>query len=125
MRVSVCACVCVLVNTAVYIEEAHPTDGWAFPDNVSIMQHRSLDDRLSAAAQLVASARSSLPANMSVVVDTMSNELSLAYGGLPDRLYVIHDGAVAFQGDPGPYGFRPEPVASWLQTHRRNILHRD
>ena len=106
---------------AVYIEEAHPTDGWAFPDNVSIMQHRSLDDRLSAAAQLVASARSSLPANMSVVVDTMSNELSLAYGGLYERLYVVHRGTVAYQGQRGPAGFRPSEVDGWLRAHRDSL----
>jgi len=105
----------------VYIEEAHPTDGWAFPDNIAISQHRNLEERLSAAAQLPIS---SLPDNMSVVVDTMSNELNVAYAGLPDRFYIIHNGMIAYQGEPGPFKFQPDPVASWLQTYR-NTFHSD
>ena len=31
--------------------------------------------------------------------------------GWPDRLYLIgRDGRVAFQGDQGPFGFRPEQL---------------
>ena len=102
----------------VYIEEAHPTDGWVVPDNVLISQHRTLEDRLTAAARLTSSP---LPANLTVVADAMSNELALAYGGLPDRFYVVHNGTVAFQGDPGPFGFSSDPVASWLQTYRNTV----
>ena len=36
----------------VYIVEAHATDVWPLPGNVSISEHRSLRDRLAAAAQL-------------------------------------------------------------------------
>ena len=102
----------------VYVEEAHATDGWAFPGNVDISQHRTLEDRLTAAARLTSSP---LPANLTVVADAMSNELALAYGGLPDRFYVVHNGTVAFQGDPGPFGFSSDPVASWLQTYRNTV----
>lgn len=102
----------------VYIEEAHPTDGWAVPDNVPISQHRSLEERLTAAALLTTSSR---PANMTVVADTMSNELNIAYGAAPDRLYIIHNGTIAYEGEPGPFRFQPEPVASWLQTYRNSL----
>jgi len=102
----------------VYVEEAHATDGWAFPGNVDISQHRTLEDRLTAAARLTTSP---LPANLTVVADAMSNELALAYGGLPDRFYVVHNGTVAFQGPRGPYEFRPEDVASWLGTYRDTL----
>ena len=102
----------------VYIEEAHPTDGWAVPDNVPISQHRTLEERLTAAALLTTSSH---PANMTVVADTMSNELNLAYGAFPDRLYIIHNGTVAYEGEPGPFRFRSEPVASWLQTYRDTL----
>ena len=102
----------------VYIEEAHPTDGWAFPDNVPISQHRTLEERLTAAALLTTSSH---PANMTMVADTMSNELNLAYGGLYERLYVIHNGTVAYQGQRGPVGFRPGDVASWLRTYRDTL----
>jgi len=105
----------------VYIEEAHPTDGWALSNNILISQHQTLEDRLTAAAQLPLS---SLPDNMTVVTDSMSNELNHAYAGSPDRFYIIHSGMVAFQGEPGPFKFRSEPVASWLQTYR-STFHSD
>ena len=69
----------------VYIEEAHPTDGWAFTCNYVISQHRTIGDRLAAAAKLTASP---LPDNMTVVAADMSDELNRAYGALPERLYV-------------------------------------
>jgi len=99
----------------VYIEEAHPTDGWAFPDNVLINQHRTLEERLTAAALLTTSSH---PANMTVVADTMSDELNIAYGAFPDRLYIIRNGTIAYEGEPGPFRFRPGDVASWLRTYR-------
>ena len=104
----------------VYIEEAHPTDGWALPANYDIIQHRTIKDRLAAAAKLVLR---QLPANMTVVVDTMSEPLNLnsAYGGLYERLYVIHNGTVAYQGERGPIGFHPGEVASWLKAYRDTL----
>jgi len=93
----------------IYIEEAHPTDGWAFPDNVLISQHQTLDDRLTAAARVQDT--HSFPDNMTVVADTMSIELNLAYGGLYDRLYVIQSGIVAYQADdPLRHTQRLEPM---------------
>jgi len=102
----------------VYIEEAHPTDGWAFSGNYLISQHRTFKERLAAAATLAASP---LPANMTLVVDSMSNEMNRAYGGTYERLYVIHSSTVAYQGGPGPFGFLPEDVASWLNTYRDTL----
>jgi len=104
----------------VYIEEAHPADGWAYSENYDIKEHRTINDRLAAAAKLVVS---QLPANVTVVADTMSDELSLnrAYGGLYERLYVIHQGTVVYQGQRGPSGFRPGEVASWLKAYRDTL----
>jgi len=105
----------------VYIEEAHPTDGWAFPNNYDIWQHRTIKDRLAAATRLQVVRQ--LPANITLVVDTMSEKLNLnhAYGGLYERLYVIHNGTVAYQGERGPTGFRPGEVASWLRAYRDTL----
>ena len=102
----------------VYIEEAHPTDGWAFSGNYLINKHRTIEDRLAAAAKLTTSP---LPDNMSVVADAMSDELNRAYGALPERLYVVHSGTVAYQGRRGPRGFRVGEVASWLSTYRDTL----
>jgi len=103
----------------VYIEEAHPTDGWAFPDNHHLIhQHRTITERLAAAAKLTVDA---LPANMTLVVDGMSNELNTAYGGLYDRLYIIHNDTVVYQGQRGPVGFHPGHVDDWLSTYRHTL----
>jgi len=43
------------------------------------------------------------------LVDDLDDAVARAYGGWPDRLYLIgRDGRVAFQGDEGPFGFKPE-----------------
>jgi hypothetical protein len=45
---------------------------------------------------------------MPVVIDPIDDTIARAYGGLPDRLYLIGKGGrVAFQGERGPMGFRP------------------
>ena len=49
--------------------------------------------------------------NMPMVVDKMDNAVASAYGGWPDRLYLIdRDGRIAFQGGEGPFGFKPEEL---------------
>ena len=46
-------------------------------------------------------------------IDGMDNAVANAYGGLPDRLYLIgRGGRIEFQGDLGPEGFRPEALAA-------------
>jgi len=100
----------------VYIEEAHATDGWALSDNAhQISVHRSIEDRVTAAAKL---SSFTLPGNMTVVVDTMSDELNRVYGALPERLYIIENGLVVYEGDTGPFNFSPDEVSDWLKKYR-------
>ena len=48
---------------------------------------------------------------MEMVVDGIDNAVASAYGGWPDRLYLIRRrGTIAFQGDEGPFGFKPEAL---------------
>ena len=48
---------------------------------------------------------------MAMVVDGVDNAVASAYGGWPDRLYLIgRDGAIAFQGGEGPFEFKPETL---------------
>ena len=58
-----------------------------------------------------------------VLIDGVDNAVASAYGGWPDRLYLIgRDGRVAFQGDEGPFGFKVKPfaaaIAAELATRR-------
>ena len=79
---------------AIYVEEAHPCDGWRH-DGVRhlVAQHTSLDERRRAAAKL----RTELlccGANLSqlrLAVDLMGNAAALAFGALPARLALMLD----------------------------------
>ena len=61
----------------VYLEEAHPTDGWLY-DSVThfVPQHTTIEARLSAAELLMGELRSLQPDGdlPPLVVDTLSNE---------------------------------------------------
>lgn len=54
------------------------------------------------------------------LVDRDDNKVNQAYAGWPDRMYVIGvDGKIAYQGGPGPRGFRPQEVEAWLKQHTK------
>jgi hypothetical protein len=54
---------------------------------------------------------SNLRMRMPMVVDRVDNAVASAYGGWPDRLYLIsRDGRIAFQGCEGPFGFKPQEL---------------
>jgi type I thyroxine 5'-deiodinase len=118
----------------IYIMEAHPADGWRLEGNDTMMegveqsrnfeQHKSLADRLEAAAHLLThramvaaerdgdceESRQSMP----LFVDSMGDDANLAYGALFERLYVIKDGKVAVQGGKGPSNYFVSDVSDWL-----------
>ena len=101
----------------VYVREAHAEEEWVMPDNaargLSVPQPRTYAERAGAAQECVADF--SLP--MTTVVDAMDDAVSRAYGAWPDRLYVIDpDGRIAYQGGPGPFGFKPDEVREFLRT---------
>jgi hypothetical protein len=92
---------------AVYVREAHPTDGWREPGNdkvgISIAQPRTSVERQKAAQQCCATLEITMP----LLVDTLDDRVGHAYSGMPDRLYVIdRAGKVAYQGGRGPFGFK-------------------
>ncbi len=101
----------------VYIREAHPEDGWVLAENrredVALADPTSLDERAEAAGACVLRLLTQIP----VALDDVDDEVALAYGGWPDRLYLIgRDGRVAFQGGRGPDGFRPEELEAAIEA---------
>jgi hypothetical protein len=109
----------------VYLEEAHPTDGWMYASVVHKMaQHTSMDERVQCATVLhdeladamdkattTASTASSSTASTvgaaaaqkpRIFADTMANSASQAFGALPERLSILVDRKVAFLGGKGP-----------------------
>ena len=92
----------------VYIREAHPEEGWVVTpnrnENILVNDPTTTAERLEVAA----SCAINLQINMPVVVDDIDDGIASAYGALPDRLYLIDtDGRIAYQGEPGPWGFDP------------------
>ncbi len=70
------------------------------------------EEREAVASTCAANLRLRLP----MVVDGVENAVASAYGGWPDRLYLIgKDGRIAFQGGEGPFGFKPEALASAIE----------
>ena len=104
----------------VYIREAHPEDGWVLEDNrdegIAVVDPASLDERAAAARACALRLRTRIP----VLLDDVDDAVASAYGGWPDRLYLIgRDGRVAFQGEVGPSGFRPEELATAIEAELR------
>ena len=101
----------------VYIREAHPEDGWVLADNrrdeIAIDDPTTLDERADAAEACALRLRTSIP----ILLDDVDDAVASAYGGWPDRLYLIgRDGTVAFQGGVGPFGFKPEELAHAIEV---------
>ena len=101
----------------VYIREAHPEDGWAFTMNreqgIAVYDPTTDDARTEVAAVCALRLELELP----VLVDRVDDEVARAYGGWPDRLYLIAaDGAIAYQGGEGPDGFLPEALGEALSA---------
>ena len=100
---------------AVYIREAHPTDGWSMESNdhvgVKVAQPKSTEERTQAAVHCCDSLKMSMP----LLVDSIDDRVGRAYCGFPDRLYVIdRDGKVAYKGGRGPFGYRPRELEQTL-----------
>ena len=101
----------------VYIREAHPEDGWVLADNrreeIAVTDPTSLEERAVVADACVARLETRIP----VLLDDVDDACALAYGGWPDRLYLVdREGRVAFQGGEGPFGFKPEELAHALEV---------
>jgi len=100
---------------AVYINEAHPTDGWSSGGNkragIEIAQAKNFTARVEAACQCCEALEMQVP----LVVDGIDNRVGEAYSGFPNRLYLIDtDGKVAYKGGRGPFGFIPQELEQAL-----------
>ena len=100
----------------VYVQEAHPTDGWQtdanIKDSVYLRQHQSFDEREEAAQSCTIGLHISLP----TLVEEMDNVIDEAYGAAPERLYLIgQDGKVLYHGGAGPHLFDLDELDEALQ----------
>jgi hypothetical protein len=57
---------------------------------------------------------------MPTLIDRADNKVNQSYAAWPDRMYVVgKDGKIAYQGGPGPWGFKPAEVEQWLRANAR------
>ncbi len=102
----------------VYIQEAHPSDGWQMQINVDedvvYKQPKSFDEREHVAEACSLELKLDIP----TLVDDMEDSTDLAYSALPDRLYLIGtDGRIAYRSERGPMGFRPEELEAAIKEY--------
>jgi len=103
---------------AVYIREAHPEEGWILPENrrsgVAVDEPGSDEAR----QEVAAGCATALRLRMAMVVDAVDNAVASAYGGWPDRLYLVgRDGRIAYRGGEGPFGFKPNELGAAIEHH--------
>jgi hypothetical protein len=100
----------------VYIREAHPEEGWVVNQNrdqeILVNDPTTNEERVEVAQACALSLKIRMP----VVVDEVDDQIASAYGALPDRLYLIGtNGEVAYQGEPGPWGFDPDKLNAAIE----------
>jgi len=106
----------------VYIAEAHPAERGHFKvggegGNYDIDTHANIADRLSAAATLREEAGQALE-GCRILVDPMDDRANIAYAALPERLYVVQDGRVIYQGGLGPFDYNISDVEAFLAKNK-------
>lgn len=80
-------------------------------EGVCYAQPTTLPERLKVARDFVASKKYAMP----LLVDEMENRADELYAGWPERLYVIDENkTIAYKGGPGPFGYEPDELESWL-----------
>jgi hypothetical protein len=100
----------------VYIREAHPSDGWAMPQNekqgINVKQPKTYEERCKVASDCIKAMKLSIPA----LVDDMSDTAEKGYSGWPDRFFLVgKDGKLAYVGGQGPRGFKPDEIEEELK----------
>jgi hypothetical protein len=99
----------------IYIKEAHPLDEWQMESNekesVCYPQPKTLAARVAIANDFVRRFGYHVP----LAVDDIDNRANALYAGWPERFYILDEkGVIVYKGKPGPFGYHPEEVESWL-----------
>jgi len=80
----------------IQIREAHASDVWPIGNIVNVKEHRTLEERLKAAREMVKATHLRIP----VLADTMDNNFLKLYSPWPFRFFVIVDGILKLVGMP-------------------------
>ena len=100
----------------VYILEAHAADEWPIGElEPEIPQHRTVQDRLQAAASFLA--KHPLPASVLLAVDNEANDFVDLYCSWPFRYWVVDQGRVALKCMPDGDQVDLVALERWLMAY--------
>ena len=83
--------------------------------NISIATHKNIEERIKASKNLLVAKGDD--DQYEIFVDLMDNRACNEYAALPERLYVVLDGKIIFEGEPGPYGYKLDGVEKLLKKY--------
>ena len=79
-----------------------------------MLEPTTTEERLAVATSCAVGLKMEMP----MAIDDLDNAVASAYGGWPDRLYLVgRDGRIAYQGGEGPFGFKPAELERAIETH--------
>lgn len=86
----------------IYVREAHPTDGWAMPNNqFQIRSPQSKEERRKVAQAFAEKLKVSIP----ILVDSLDDQVEKTYACWPNRMYILDaQGKIVDKGSAGPGG---------------------
>ncbi|XP_057290871.1 thyroxine 5-deiodinase-like [Hydractinia symbiolongicarpus] len=83
------------------------------PNNqIFINAHKTIDERVSAANQL----KSHYP-DVPVYIDPLDNTISRSFGAYPERLYILLDNVILYDGNVGPFFYSLSAVEDWIVNY--------
>lgn len=102
----------------IYIAEAHPFESGDLTNEYEfkINTHEEMEERIEAAENLKRKFKP-LKIDSPLLVDFMDDKANKAYGALPERLYILLNGKIAYMGGVGPFDYKIDEVEAWLKSH--------
>jgi hypothetical protein len=112
----------------IYIQEAHPIDGWWLGKGpiswllklkgtkavFDVYDPQSAQERRQVAKRCFDTLAFDIP----TLLDGMDNAVNVAYAAWPTRLYLIGlDGRVEYAAGLGPWGFKPAELEQEIQRY--------
>lgn len=102
----------ILDAAIIYIDEAHPRDGWFIGDSQGpvIYNHTDILHRQVAAKKYI---DSPIP----VYLDDMTNGVKRYFGVQYERLVVLYMGQIIYKGEPGPMGYDLDELEEFIKSN--------
>jgi len=99
----------------IYIAEAHAQDQWPLGQHVSVLQHKTVEERRTIANKFCAK----VDYKIHMVVDDISNNFMNIYWAHPERFFIVNDGKLALKAQPTDDGwFLYDDIRNWIKEHR-------